>query len=84
MDAFLVHLLNDQLGLIQAKRIGLWHIQLNAYNGCKGLATLFYFAKLDHLFCVPALLFLYLGLRRLLKASRSEITRPENQRNGLS
>jgi hypothetical protein len=78
----LVHLLNDQLQLVQAQRIDSWHIQLSAGNGSKGLETLFYFAKLDHLFCVPALLFLYSGLRRLLKASHSEITRPENQRNG--
>lgn len=82
MDAFLVHLLNDQLQIVQVQRIDSWHIQLNAVNGSKCLETLFYFAKLDHLFCVPALLFLYSGLRRLLKESHSEITRPENQRNG--
>ena len=82
MDAFLVHLLNDQLQIVQVQRIDSWHIQLSAGNDSRGLETLFYFAKLDHLFCVPALLFLYSGLRRLLKASHSEITRPENQRNG--
>ena len=82
VDAILVHLLNDQLQLVQILRIDSSHIQLSAGNGSNGLETLFYFAKLDHLFCVPALLFLYAGLRRLLKASHSEITRPENQRNG--
>ena len=82
MDAFLVHLLNDQLQIVQVQRIDSWHIQLNAGNGSKALEILYYFAKLDHLFCVPALLFLYSGLRRLLKASHPEITRPENQRNG--
>jgi hypothetical protein len=82
MDAFLVHFLNDQLQLVQILGIDSSHIQLSARNGSNGLETLFYFAKLDHLFCVPALLFLYAGLRRLLKASHSEITRPENQRNG--
>ncbi|MBW2089054.1 MAG: hypothetical protein JRI37_08725 [Deltaproteobacteria bacterium] len=82
MDAFLVHLLNDQLKIVQVQRMDSWHIQLSAGNGSKSLEILFYFAKLDHLFCVPALLFLYSGLRRLLKASHSEITKPENQRNG--
>ena len=82
VDAFLVHLLNDQLQLVQVLKIDSSHIQLSAGNGSNSLETLFYFAKLDHLFCVPALLFLYSGLRRLLKESHSEITRPENQRNG--
>jgi hypothetical protein len=82
IDAFLVHLLNDQLQLVQILNINSSNIHLSVGNGSKGLETLFYFAKLDHLFCVPALLFLYSGLKRLLKASHSEISRPENQRNG--
>jgi hypothetical protein len=81
LDAFLVHLLNDQLQLVQILQIDSSHIQLSAADGSTTLETLFYFAKLDHLFCVPALLFLYSGLKRLLKASHSEITMPENQRN---
>jgi hypothetical protein len=81
MDAVLVHLLKDQLQLVQVLQIDSSHIQLSAGNGSTALDILFYFAKLDHLFCVPALLFLYLGLRRLLKANHSKITRPENQRN---
>ncbi|RLB85763.1 MAG: hypothetical protein DRH24_01120 [Deltaproteobacteria bacterium] len=82
IDAFLVHLLDDQLVVVQVLQIDSSHIQLSADNGSNSLETLFYCAKLDHLFCVPALLFLYSGLRRLLKASHSEVTRPENQRNG--
>ena len=35
------------------------------------LAWLYYAAKLDHLLCVPALLFLYFGLRRLLKEAEA-------------
>ena len=81
-DAFLAHLLSDQLQIVQVLHIDSSHIQLSAGNGSKGLETLFYFTKLDHLFCVPALLFLYSGLRRLLKASYSEIATPENQVNG--
>jgi hypothetical protein len=82
INAFLMHLLDDQLGVVQVLQIDSSHIQLSADNGSKGLEILFYFAKFDHLFCVPALLFLYAGLRHLLKASHSEITTPENQRNG--
>ena len=81
LDAFLVHLIDDQLGLIQVKRIGLWHIQLNAGKDGNILEILYYFAKLDHLFCVPALLFLYYGLRRLLKENHSTIAKQEDSRN---
>lgn len=82
IDAFLVHLLDDQLGVVQVKRIGLSHIQLNALNGNKGLELLYFIAKLDHLFCVPALLFLYSGLKRLLKENRSNGAGQVIPRNG--
>lgn len=67
LDTFLVHSL---------EQTGLGSIQINAQNGSNGLETLYYFAKLDHLLCVPALFFLYLGLRRLLKASHPEGVEP--------
>ncbi len=73
LDAFLVHFL---------EQIGLRSVQINAQNGNNGLEELYYFAKLDHLLCVPALLFLYLGLRRLLKASRSGSVGPAGKDNG--
>ncbi len=84
MDAFLVHLLDSQLQIIQVKRIGAWHIQVNALNGNKGLETLYYIAKLDHLLCVPALFFLYSGLKRLLKENPSNAAMLEIHRNGQS
>jgi hypothetical protein len=73
LDAFLVHFLEGT---------GILSIQINAQNGKNGLKTLYYFAKLDHLLCVPALFFLYLGLRRLLKASQSESAKPVEKGNG--
>lgn len=82
LDAFLVHFIDDQIGLIHWERIGLWHIQIKAQNGNNALEILYYFAKLDHLLCVPALFFLYLGLRRLLKASHSKSARPIQKGSG--
>ena len=67
LDAFFVHLLEEQLAVIDIERIGLWEIRLSAAPQSKPLVWLYYAAKLDHLLCVPALLFLYFGLRRLLK-----------------
>ena len=67
LDAFLVHLLDDQLGIIQVQRIGLWQIRLVDLYDSNILKVMYYFAKLDHLLCVPAIVFLYLGLKRLVK-----------------
>jgi hypothetical protein len=67
LDAFSVHLLDEQLAVIDVRPIDHWKISLSASNNSKVLIWLYYAAKLDHLLCVPALLFLYFGLRRLLK-----------------
>ncbi|MBW2410219.1 MAG: hypothetical protein JRF72_10505 [Deltaproteobacteria bacterium] len=68
-DAFFVHLVDEQLAVIEIQRINLWEIKLTSAVDSSILIWLYYIAKLDHLLCVPALLFLYFGLRRLLKDS---------------
>lgn len=65
-DAFTVHLLDEQLVLIDTSRVGAWRMHIDAADGYGWVRPIYYLAKLDHLFCVPALIFLYLGLRRLL------------------
>jgi len=71
LDAFTVHLLEEQLAVIDIHRINLWQINITANNHSNALLWLYYFAKFDHLLCVPALLFLYFGLRRLLKKTET-------------
>jgi hypothetical protein len=73
LDAFLVHLLDDQSKIIQVQRIGLWQIRLTDTYDSNFFRMLYYFAKMDHLLCVPAIVFLYLGLRRLVKEQRLKI-----------
>jgi hypothetical protein len=77
LDAFTVHLLGEQLGWIEVSRVNAWDIQLNARPEHRFLIPLYYLARLDHLLCVPALLFLYAGLRRLLKAFDDEMPASE-------
>ncbi len=72
LDAFLVHLLDDQMKMIQVKRIGSLNIRITDLYDSNALKNLYYFAKLDHLLCVPAIIFLYLGLRRLLKDQKHD------------
>jgi hypothetical protein len=79
LDAFLVHLLDDQLEIIQVQRIGLWQIRLADLNDNKILKIIYYFAKLDHLLCVPAIVFLFLGLKRLLKEQQLNAAEQRHQ-----
>ena len=65
LDAFLVHTLEEASGLLEIRQIDNWQIQITARNGSRALEIVYYLAKLDHLWCVPALVFLYIGLRRL-------------------
>ena len=70
LDTVLVHALDDQFKIIDVSKIGEWQIQLTDRYNSKIIQTIYYFAKLDHLLCVPAIGFLYFGLRRLLRDSQ--------------
>jgi hypothetical protein len=72
LDTILVHFLDDQLELIRATRVDTWQIRVQAQNGARSLEVFYYLAKLDHLLCVPALFFLYAGLKRLLGETTSD------------
>jgi len=67
LDAFTAHLLDEQLAVVDIQTVAPWTVRIDADVFSPALAWLYYAAKLDHLLCVPALLFLYFGLRRLLK-----------------
>jgi len=70
INAFFVHLLDETPGLIRSERVGTWEIYITTRPGLEPLAGIYYLAKLDHLLCVPALLCLYLGLKRLTRERR--------------
>lgn len=67
IDAFTAHLLDEQLDVVDIQPVGEWMVRIDAGDFPPAMAMLYYAAKLDHLLCVPAMLFLYFGLRRLLK-----------------
>ncbi|MBU1711951.1 MAG: hypothetical protein KKD47_02490 [Proteobacteria bacterium] len=68
-DTFLVHLLDEQLEIINVSKIDAALILVEASRGGRFIEAVYYAAKLDHLFCVPAMWFLYSGLKCLLKES---------------
>lgn len=68
-DAFMVHFLETQPDLIRIADEGMWHLQIDAENGLAWLEIVYYAAKLDHLLSIPAMWFLFSGLRKLYRLS---------------
>jgi hypothetical protein len=63
IDAMTVHFMDEHLHILGITKVDLWHIRIESLQGQYSLAVLYYLLKLDHLLCVPAMFFLYKGLR---------------------
>jgi hypothetical protein len=66
INAMAVHFLDEQIQILQIEIVEKWRFHIAYAEGYRGLAILYYFLKLDHLLCVPAMLYLYLGLKRII------------------
>ncbi len=72
LDAFAVHFMDEQFNIIQIKIIGLWQIKINDCFNNNLLKFFYYLARMDYLLCMPAFIFLYYGLRSLLKENHPD------------
>jgi hypothetical protein len=66
MDTMASHWLQEQSGLIEVRNAAPLQMQIITGESRHWLGSVYYMTKLDHLLCVPALVFLFLGFRRLL------------------
>ncbi len=66
LDTMGSHWLLEQSGLIAVRNIAPLQMQITAAQGWQWLSGIYYLSKLDHLICMPALVYLFLGFRRLL------------------
>jgi hypothetical protein len=66
-NAFIVHFLEEQVDILDLAQIGPWRLRILAQPAFEWAAWLYYVVKLDHLLCVPAMVCLYGGLKRLLE-----------------
>ena len=73
INAALVHFLDEHLDILGISKIDLWHIQIESIPGQESIAVLYYLLKLDHLLCVPAMFFLYYGLKTILKSNAAAV-----------
>jgi hypothetical protein len=69
IDAIAVHLLEEHLNILGIVKIDLWHLRFENFQTQKGIYLLYYLLKLDHLLCVPAMFFLYYGLKTIIRDS---------------
>ncbi len=70
LDALTAHFLDNQIQAVTIENLSLGKIRVVVHNGSSLLAWIYYILKLDHLLCVPAMLFLYKGLSNLVKEQR--------------
>ncbi len=67
LDTITAHFFDNQIHAVQIENISFEKIRVVTNNNSSALAWIYYSLKLDHLLCVPAMLFLYKGLSRLVK-----------------
>jgi len=72
INAFVVHFLEEQVDILDMAQIEPWQLRLQAQPGFEWSVWLYYVVKLDHLLCVPAMFYLYLGLKNLIETQALE------------
>ncbi len=66
LDTIAAHFFDNQIHAVKIETIAFGKIKITTDNGSSMLAFIYYILKLDHLLCVPAMLFLYKGLSNLV------------------
>jgi hypothetical protein len=77
LDAIATHFLDNQILAVKIENISLTRIKVVTHNDSAIIGWLYYFLKLDHLLCVPAMYFLYKGLSRLVNDQRLAMTKKD-------
>ena len=68
LDALTAHFLDNQIYVVRMKTLSFTQVLIETESGSNVLAWVYYILKLDHLLCVPAMLFLYFGVSSLVKS----------------
>jgi hypothetical protein len=79
IDALAAHFLDNQIYAVELELISFKDVRVITNENSLFLAYVYYFLKMDHLLCVPAIFFLYRGLSRLL-ADHQAVSEKEETR----
>ena len=77
LDAIAAHFFDNQIHAVKIENISIWKMRIITNNDSSLLAWFYYVLKLDHLLCVPAMLFLYKGLSSLVDDQRQMMTKKD-------
>lgn len=89
LAALIAHFLDNQIEVVRIEPLSVTRLAVETRSNSQLLAVVYYFLKMDHLWCVPAMVFLFMGLDTLLKTqrearrkSRQEERRPAAKETG--
>lgn len=78
INDMLVHYMDDGPALFETVGMGAWGGWIQPARASNWLTILYYVGKMDHLLCLPAIVFLYVGLRQLLDEGRRSSPEPQS------
>jgi hypothetical protein len=67
INTLVAHFLDNQIEVVRIETLSLTKMTIVTQSDSQLMAMIYYLLKLDHLWCVPAMVFLYKGLDCLLK-----------------
>ena len=79
LDAITAHFFDNQIHAVKIETISIGKMKIVTNNDSSLLAWFYYVLKLDHLLCVPAMLFLYKGLSSLVDDQRQIMAKKESR-----
>ena len=79
LNALAAHFLDNQIHAIHTEIVSPGRIKISAANHSQLLVQIYYFLKLDHILCVPAMICLYKGLSCLVN-EQMPVNRPMNKK----
>jgi len=89
LDTLVAHFLDNQIEVVRIETLSVTRLAVVTQSDSQLLGVIYYFLKMDHLWCVPAMIFLFLGLDTLLKTqrearqkSRREMRQPTAKESG--
>jgi hypothetical protein len=70
INDMIIHHLDNSAALFERAGVSAWRGWIQSAEASDWLTGLYYLGKMDHLLCVPAVVFLYIGLKKLLDEVR--------------
>ena len=75
LDVVTAHFFDNQIHAVKIENLTIGQIRLVTNNDSSVLAWLYYVLKLDHLLCVPAMLFLFRGVSSLVNEQKQILSK---------